>query len=212
MKPSRARVFCASLSDWLDDEVPIEWLADLLKLIHDTPNLDWLLLSKRPENWLPRMESIRDDLSLSLDSREFARQWIEDGERGLPQNIWCGTSIENQDCADKRIPELFKIPAKVRFLSVEPLLGPVEFSDVTNRSDAVLQLGKNSLDGIHWVICGSESGKNRRPMNAEWAISLKNQCDASGVKFFMKQLEVDGKVTGNIGLFPEELQRREFPK
>lgn len=114
----RPRVFCASLADWLDDEVPIEWLADLLKLIHDTPTLDWLLLTKRPENFFERVDDAYD--------HSHGEGWQSLWTQGdAPENVWIGTTVENQEYADKRIPELLKIPAKVRFLSCEPLLGPV---------------------------------------------------------------------------------------
>jgi len=181
----RTRVFCASLADWLDDEVPIEWLADLLALIHATPNLDWLLLTKRPENFLTRLRQIRDESScLGHSCGMMAMDW----RAGIaPENVWIGTSVENQQAADLRVPSLLSIPAQVRFLSCEPLLGPVEFSDVTRRSDAVSQLGKKALNGIHWVICGGEIGPHARPMHPDWARSLRDQCGAVGVPFFFKQ-------------------------
>lgn len=194
MHPYRPRVFCASLADWLDDEVPIEWLADLLKLIHDTPAIDWLLLTKRPQNWKERcFESLhtweemrfRNAPTKWTNFSAWLSNWI--GGHETPHNIWIGTTVEDQTRADQRIPELLKIPAKVRFLSCEPLLGPVEFSDVTHRSDAVSQLGKKALDGIHWLICGGESGPGARPMHPEWARSLRDQCQAAGVAYFLKQ-------------------------
>ena len=91
-----------------------------------------------------------------------------------PDNVWIGTSVENQAYAEDRIPELVKVPAKVRFLSVEPLLGPV---DITSW-----------LKGISWVIVGGESGPpNARPMHIDWVRSLRDQCQAAGVAFFFKQ-------------------------
>lgn len=209
--PIRPRVFCASLADWLDDEVPIEWVADLLALIHATQNLDWLLLTKRPENWRARMIGASTKM-LSLvgepgdkysdDRYSLVKNWLLGR---LPSNVWIGTTVEDQARADQRIPELLKIPVKVRFLSCEPLLGPLEFSDVTNRADAIQQLGKKALDGIHWVICGGESGPNARPMHPDWARSLRDQCAAASVPFLFKQwgewtqrclLTIDGKPYG----------------
>ena len=100
-----------------------------------------------------------------------------------PDNVWVGTSVEDQETADKRIPELLKIPAKVRFLSCEPLLGPVDLQYPTfNGADSI-----ESLEGIRWVICGGESGLNARPMHPDWARSLRNQCDCAKVPFFFKQ-------------------------
>ena len=188
---SRPRVFCASLADWLDDEVPIEWLAGLLALIHATPNLDWLLLTKRPENWKPRFaKALRfiGELGGREELHEWLLDWIVCQSIGTPPaNIWIGATVENQKCADERIPELLKIPAKVRFLSCEPLLGPVEFSNVTNRADWLSQLGKRALDGIHWVIAGGESGPHARPSHPDWFRSLRDQCAEAGVPFLFKQ-------------------------
>lgn len=89
--------------------------------------------------------------------------------------IWLGTTAENQEMADKRIPELLKIPAAVRFLSCEPLLGPIE-------------LGKDALAGIHWIIAGGESGKHARPCNVDWIRGIVRQCMAANVPVFVKQL------------------------
>ena len=185
----RPRVFCASLADWLDDEVPIEWLADLLALIHATKNLDWLLLTKRPGNWRVRLCMALDDILKREGGTECAdwlNSWLH-AKPKVPANVWIGTTVEDPNRADQRIPELLKIPARVRFLSCEPLLGPVELSDVTKRADALQQLGKAALDGINWVICGGESGPNARPMHPAWARSLRDQCEAAGVPFLFKQ-------------------------
>ncbi len=191
--PHRPRVFCASLADWLDDEVPIEWLADLLTLIHDTPNLDWLLLTKRPENWYSRIKQVSQHLVGKLPSDVF--YWLADWREGrnfIPHNIWIGTTVEDQERADQRIPALLKIPAAVRFLSCEPLLGPVDLWGARYPHAGGGQCGAISSwhkegDGIHWVICGGESGKDARPMHPDWARSLRDQCQAAGVPFLFKQ-------------------------
>lgn len=198
-EPRRPRVFCASLADWLDDEVPIAWLADLLDLIRRTPNLDWLLLTKRPQNWYKRVSAV--------DS-EFAESWIDCidmPERGdIPPNIWVGTTVEDQARADERIPHLLRIPARVRFLSCEPLLGPVDFS----RIPPVME---ETIPGIGWVICGGESGPKARPIDLAWARSLKDQCEASGVPFFMKQLGGVRDKRHELEDLPEDLRIRQFP-
>jgi protein gp37 len=194
----RPRVFCASLADWLDDEAPIEWLADLLKLIHATPNLDWLLLTKRPEYFKTRMHMVNlsqpehgfDESLVGLVSR-----WI-DGF--APENVWIGTTTENQRYAEKRIPELLKIPAKVRFLSCEPLLGPVDLTRVHFPTGAIENVFHDQavfrntgqvlpLNSVKWVICGGESGRAARPMHSDWARDLRDQCQSAGVPFFFKQ-------------------------
>ena len=154
----------------------------LFNLIDSTPNLVWMLLTKRPENilkmWPTWPKGFPSDGSGGHGS----------GSRYL-KNVWIGTTVENQEQADKRIPELLKCRdlAPVLFLSCEPLLGPVEFSDVSKRSDCVSQLGQPALNGIGWLICGGESGKNARPMNPQWALSMRDQCKAAGVSFHFKQ-------------------------
>lgn len=179
----------------------------LFALIDATPNLDWLLLTKRPENIRQMWPTW--PIGFSADGSGGHGS----GARYL-KNVWLGTSVENQEYADKRIPELLKCSdlARVLFLSCEPLLGPVEFSNVTKRSDAVQQLGKKSLDGINWVICGGESGPKSRPMQIEWARSLKEQCEAAKVPFFMKQLsQADTAGFKDFAAFPADLQVRQFP-
>lgn len=145
----RYRVFCASLADVFDDHPSVQstWRRDLFFMMAGTPNLDWLILTKRPENFHGQVPWSR-----------------------LPMNIWVGTSVENQEQAEKRIPRLLDIPAKVKFLSMEPLLGDVKLNN-----------------GIDWVIVGGESGTHARPMHPDWARSVRDQCQAAGVKFFFKQ-------------------------
>jgi len=191
-EPRRPRVFCASLADWLDDEVPVEWLADLLQLIADTPELDWLLLTKRPESWEARIMECMHASRLAVD-------WIN-GK--APANVWIGTTVEDQERADERIPALLKIPARVRFLSCEPLLGPVDFS----RGGCAAWMGM-----IDWVICGGESGPKARPADLDWFRSLRDQCKAAEVAFFMKQLGGTRSHHGDLSDFPEDLRVREFP-
>lgn len=173
-KAVRPRVFCASLADWLDPEVPIEWLADLLYLINATPYMDWLLLTKRPELWLNRMQSVYDFWRNGHDkyirAANMANFWM-DGY--TPINVWVGATVENEDGL-ARIKHLLGIPSRVHFLSCEPLLGPV-------------QATHDTLSKIDWVICGGESGPNARPMHPDWARSLRDQCQAAGVAFFFKQ-------------------------
>ncbi len=174
----RPRVFCASLADWLDDEVEIAWLADLLDLIRQTPNLDWLLLTKRPQNWSARLHAA---FRHGFDGDEWLSQWL-DGN--APANVWLGTTAEDQVRADERIPVLLSIPAKVRFLSCEPLLGSVDISAHRPRISETLE---SPLLLPDWVICGGESGKGARPMHPDWARGLRDQCAAAGIAFHFKQ-------------------------
>jgi protein gp37 len=176
----RPRVFCASLADWLDDEVPAAWLRDLLDLIALTPNLNWLLLTKRPQNWLhqlARASSISTNGEKPEAGMRLMELWINGKE---PTNIWVGTTVEDQARANERIPHLLSIPARVHFLSCEPLLGSLNIHAGIKRPEGY----RGYFD---WVICGGESGPGARPMHIGWARSLRNQCSGAGVPFLFKQ-------------------------
>jgi len=172
----RQRVFCASLADVFDNQVPIEWRDDLWRLIEATPNLDWLLLTKRIGN-------AANMLPVPFD---FDR---------LYPHVWLGATICNQAEADRDIQKLLAVPARVRFLSIEPLLGPVDLmttGDVLCRCDGCLSMAKEfpetaGLQRIDWVIAGGESGARARPMSPDWARRLRDQCSAAGVPFLFKQ-------------------------
>lgn len=171
----RHRVFCASLADVFEEKPDQpemdEWRHDLFHRIWDTPHLDWLLLTKRPEN-------VNAHFQRSPLYNDYLQQMGE-----LPPNIWIGTSVENQEQADLRIPHLLNIPAAIRFLSMEPLLGPVNLTGFA--SPLWGKLPPSAF--LHWVIVGGESGPNARPMHPDWARSLRDQCVAAGVPFFFKQ-------------------------
>lgn len=206
----RRRVFCASLADVFEDRRDLEEpRRRLWDLIRATPHLDWLLLSKRPQNfWM------------------LPATW-----KSAPQpNVWLGVSVENQEYADERIPVLLDTPAAVRFLSCEPLLGPLDLSchgadalpiyreadtvrdvclprdprlpraaqeltrpgrgyvrhDSTLRTDGPRKGERRSF--IDWCIVGGESGPGARPCDVAWVRSIVAQCKAAGVACFVKQL------------------------
>lgn len=170
----RRRVFCGSLCDVMEDHPAIlpHWREDLYAIIEETPNLDWLLLTKRPANYL----------------RFLPVSWI----RSPRPNVWLGTTVEDQQRADERIPELLFTPAAVRFLSCEPLLGPINLRFPIPPGEWIeVEGGRSYFDatgpGIHWVIVGGESGRQFRPMRLDWARSIRDQCAAAGVPFFFKQ-------------------------
>jgi protein gp37 len=169
----RRRVFCASLADVFDNAVNPYWRADLFDLIEQTPNLDWLLLTKRIGNVLPMIEDTA--------ARRFDLEFLH--EPRLPDNVWLGATIANQAEADRDIPKLLALPARVRFLSMEPLLGPVIVFDM----DGPIDVPKGSSSPLHWVIAGGESGHDARPMHPDWARSLRDQCATAGVPFLFKQ-------------------------
>lgn len=210
----RHRVFCASLADVFEDwkgpmvdhkgTVLIERFSerpftmndarkDLFTLIDRTPNLDWLLLTKRPEN-IMRMwpRHIDGGDNQMLWSMELGEQ--DNGRGSLPReirNVWIGASVENQQAADERIPHLLQTPAKVRFLSCEPLLGEVNLRQwvcsICARNPQICSRHFDAANGIHWCIVGGESGHNSRPMHPDWARSLRDQCQAANVAYFFKQ-------------------------
>lgn len=177
----RRRVFCGSMKDWADNQVPPEWRADLWALIRDCPDLDWLLLTKRPQNIAKMKPAYWDEI------------------RG---RIWLGATVEDQEHAEKNIPHLVRHDAAVRFISAEPLLGRIDLTGLTLGGGVVA----NALRGtrfdvfdatagereepwgkIDWVIAGGESGKNARPTHPDWLRSLRKQCADAGVPFLFKQ-------------------------
>jgi protein gp37 len=178
----RARVFCASLADVFEDrEELVPWREDLFGLIAATQNLDWLLLTKRPENigrlW-PKMKRAPDNSS-------YIPAWEPGAERW--PNVWLGTTVEDQRRAEERIPHLVAVPAVVRFLSCEPLLGPLNLSKWMDEDE--LGFVNSPID---WVIIGGESGAGARPFDLAWARSLVWQCRNGGRSIqptpFVKQL------------------------
>ena len=174
------RVFVNSMGDTFEDHPDLEAArADLFADILRRPDVVFMLLTKRPEN-VARMVPIT---------------WMRNG---FPRNVWMGTSVENQAAADARIDRLLSIPAQVRFLSCEPLLGPVSlaWSAVHPRIPEVTYSGTYAVD---WVIVGGESGRNARPMHPDWARSLRDQCVAAGVAFHFKQWGgVNKKAAGRL--------------
>ena len=174
----RVRVFCGSICDVFEDRLDlVRTRKRLWEVVERTTALDWQLLTKRPENI----------------SRMVPEAWMEH----WPSHVWIGTSVENQEWADRRVAELVKIPAEIRFLSVEPLLGPIPALP---------------LDGIHWVIVGGESGSRARPMDLAWARDVRDQCAAAGVAFFMKQLGGRWDKRHRLEQFPEDLRIQAFPR
>jgi protein gp37 len=172
----RRRVFLGSLMDLFYERNQIEDVADILDVIRRCPDLDFLLLTKRPELWDVAIMRVVDSLPATSDLKLWTFGWMH--ETAIPHNIWLGGTVENQEQADKRIPELLRIPAKVRFLSVEPLLEEV------NLEHWLIEGGGG---GIDWCIVGGESGPNRRDCGVDAIVSVAEQCQAAGVPVFVKQ-------------------------
>ncbi|WP_052362067.1 DUF5131 family protein [Geminisphaera colitermitum] len=198
----RERVFINSMSDTFEDRDDLNearrFLWDACQFV---TNLDILLLTKRPECVVSMVPC----------------SWLSD----WPAHVWVGTTTGTQQAADERVPYLLCIPARVRFLSCEPLLGPVNLRSVPDLfgSDLDALTGDSGIEGrghtgpsaerIHWVITGGESGPHARPMHPDWARSLRDQCSSAGVAFFMKQMGGARKPFPEI---PADLVIRQFPE
>lgn len=211
--PDGAKVFTSSLTDFFHEDIDA-FRDEAWAIIRQRPGLTFQILTKRPERIMAHLP--------------------KDWGKGY-QNVWIGTSVENQEQADLRIPHLLQVPAQVRFLSMEPLLGPVELGTLWIRGSTsrATVLGEafnwsrwigpcgcseardpwtrcddcdaagwipEPCRGIQWVILGAESGSNARPMQADWARSVRDQCVAAGVPFFLKQMYVDGHKVGTPDL------------
>lgn len=213
------RVFCASLSDWLDDEnIPIEWLCDLLSLVRKTPWLTWQMLTKRPKNWRIRIESclkhiegksgwdkINEDPG-DLELRNWLFNWFV--LRQPPENVWFGVSAGADQAA------ALAVPAKVHFLSCEPMLHAMD---------------ETHAKGFKWIVFGGESGKKARQIDLRWIRAGLKFCRENGIAPFVKQLggnlsdldlEQCSQATGlsmhdshggNMDEWPYDLRVREFP-
>jgi protein gp37 len=238
----RRRVFCASMADVFEDrEDLVEPREQLWDLVARTEHLDWLVLTKRPENiarmipWGP----------LGTHRADPKCWW----------NVWLGTTAEDQQRADERIPELLTTPAAVRFVSYEPALGAVDFARISRNSQglsiqALVKDGFTMPDkpwamcqvyehpALDWIIVGGESGRGARPFDVEWARSTVAQCKAAGVACFVKQLgakpfdsmqhvrvdvrskqaltsnhlSLKDRKGGDMSEWPEELRVRQFPE
>lgn len=229
------KVFVCSMTDLFGEFVPFELVDRVFSIMALASQHTFQVLTKRPERMAEYMARIiKDDddhdgelLWKELDNHEkLWPDWsvwtVRRGRGGLPfdlplDNVWLGTTVENQEWADKRIPQLLKCDAAVRYLSCEPMLGQVDLTRVTfphghtanaldcRVSEIAKRAGIERLNGIDWVIAGGESGRGRRRMNLDWPRSLRDQCAAAGVPFFMKQID-------KVQSIPDDLMVREFPQ
>jgi protein gp37 len=204
------RIFVNSMSDLFHEKLTDEQIAAVFRVMLNAPRHTFQVLTKRAKRMY-----------------EWTR-WFA-GERGekLPGHIQLGVSAEDQENADARIPWLLKTEAKVRFVSAEPLIGPINFGRIPwgGIPTDVLQGWRDPAQGIHWVIVGGESGRSARPFDVEWARSIVRQCRAAGAAPFVKQL--GGKPFDSTGAWEsrdvlpshgppieewgEDFKDREFP-
>lgn len=231
----RRRVFCASLADVFEDRDDLRPARlRLLGLIENTPSLDWLLLTKRPQNVLRVLGTAANDAAEHrlYGIHDTLQYWLDNAP---PDNVWMGASVEDQQRAEDRVPALLRVPANVRFLSCEPLLGAVNLGQWLSAHDDRCDpertcSGCNPYRGeLHWVIIGGESGRLARLCHVEWAESLVCQCKVAGVAVFVKQLGssavtwprdahgpnplmLGDKKGGDLTEWPAALRVREFPE
>lgn len=233
-KPSR--IFVNSMSDLFHESVPDTFIADVFATMAKAPQHTFQILTKRPDR-------MREWVTNGVGWMEMAVNWAG-GASGLPgrsvpwplPNVWLGVSVENQKYADERIPHLLQTPAAIRFISAEPLLGPVDLCGI--RVDAAYALTHDALRGTHnaqwgpqhgdevrldWVIVGGESGNGARPCHTDWIANIVEQCARAGVPCFVKQLGANGyqlpggyplkdRKGGDMSEWPADLRVRQFPK
>jgi protein gp37 len=182
------RIFVNSVSDLFHDDVPDDFIALVMQTIREAHWHTFQVLTKRAARMFAWYERWSNDYP-AFDGR-------------LPENLWLGVSVEDQSTADDRLPYLLEIPNVRRFVSCEPLLGPVNLRAAIDRDNRLIYDGLDSMrteydqsghtfpmayTKLHWVIAGGESGKNARPMHANWARDLRGQCRETGTPFFFKQ-------------------------
>lgn len=253
------RIFVNSMSDLFHENASMEYIARIFAVMSFARQHTFQCLTKRPErmrdtlNSEAFLEAFDSELSIAgawaeeatnFDPNERYQGDLRTWSHDLPlSNVWLGVSVEDQKTADERIPILLETPAAVRWLSCEPLLGPIDLSSVEwpnkggHRVDVLAggywnvapyllgarsaRLGEpqggftnhSDMNTIDWVVCGSESGANARPMNEQWARSMREHCLAAGVPFFMKQLSgAGGRPIKDMAQFPADLRVQEYPE
>ena len=212
------KIFACAHSDLFHEAVPDEWIDQVFAVMALAGQHVFQVLTKRPERmreyvlgdlaasriheviygWLlhgkPGPEGFRFSRQARWDCSRRADRWQPQFSWPLP-NVWLGVSAEDQPTADERMPILLETPAAVRWLSAEPLLGPLEIDD--------------HLAGLDWVVAGGESGPRARPMDPAWARSLRNQCICALVSFFFKQW--GGRTSKAGGAVLDGREWRQFP-
>jgi len=164
--------FVNSMSDLFHESVPFEFINAVFMVMSDADHHIYQILTKRPERMVEFFE---------WKKQEFGIIWQP------KPNVWLGVSVEDQKSADNRIPLLLQVPCSIRFLSCEPILGPIEIYKLLAYGEWALNIDVHQTQKLHWVIAGGESGARATPMHPDWVRSLRDQCASAGVAFFFKQ-------------------------
>lgn len=208
--------FVNSMSDLFHESVPVEQIAQVYNVMAECPQHTFQILTKRSERMRQVMNGPKShDLWNS-------KLW----HKSVLPNVWLGTSVEDQKRADERIPDLLATPAAVRWLSMEPLLGPVDLREINCSQKPELAgfywinplTGENDdmcrpcrdVPSLNWIVVGGESGPGAREFDPEWARQIRDQCSYAGVPFFMKQM--GGANKARMPEIPADLMVREYPK
>lgn len=226
------KVFLCDMTDLFGPWVPFEWIDKIFAVMALTPHITWQILTKRPERmaeYLATRTAIDDSHRVDRLPQWYQvyTRWFDEGYGGgrffdterdwdrahdaaekvdptrTLSNIWLGTSCEDKKRADERIPHLLRCPAAIRFLSCEPLLGPIDFGDEDEIHGPFSRL---DLGLIHWVIVGGESGPSARPCASAWITSIIEQCRAASVACFVKQLGSKPVNVGGLKFHPVTLK------
>ena len=232
------KVFVCSMTDLFGEWVPDEMIDRVFAVMALSKSHTFQLLTKRPERMREYVSTARERIAAVIrdgkmtTNRLYAFDMAGSVE-GLPgtvhgpwwplPNVWLGVSVEDQERADERIPELLATPAAVRFVSAEPLLGPVSLPPYIpfvkgqgyRAARGVLAADRPAAK-LDWVIAGGESGPGARPMDLEWARAVVRQCQAAGTAVFYKQGGASNRCAhhrkgGHFECFPDDLKVREFP-
>lgn len=197
------RIFVDSVSDLFHKEVPINYIAKVFAVMAIAKQHTYMILTKRAKRmseWLST-DDFQEDIAEEQERICEENGWCsQDFDYPLP-NVWLGVSAEDQDTANERIPLLLSTPAILRFVSVEPMLGPIDISYFLNGCPEQLGYGyaedyewQQTCPPIQWVICGCESGVNARKTRTDWIQNLRDQCKNARVPFFLKQIEIYGRL------------------
>lgn len=183
------RVFVNSMSDLFHESVPDEFIDHVFAVMTLAPQHTFQVLTKRPARMLEYLSKYPCwrwlDAGKKIKPPQLGMGGIVSTVRGVLPNVWLGVSVENQEAADERIPLLLQTPAAVRWVSMEPLLGPVNLIEAMGMREPGSRF--NGWAELDWVVVGGESGKNVRPMHPDWVRNLRDQCKFAGVPFMFKQ-------------------------